>query len=145
NTVAIRRLAGYRAALGEHGIDPATVAVVDGFAYDRPAMAEVARELLRGPQRPTAVMAMSDEMAMGVIEAARSLGLRVPDDVSVTGFDDTVTASTSDPPLTTVHQPHADKGAAAVRLLLGGPEAPQREITFPVQLVIRSSTAPPPS
>src|SRR6188472_2035861 len=61
NTVATRRLAGYRAALREHGIDPATVAVVDGFAYDRPAMAEVARELLRGPQRPTAVMAMSDE------------------------------------------------------------------------------------
>jgi DNA-binding LacI/PurR family transcriptional regulator len=145
NTVTLRRLEGYRAALREHHIDPATVPVVDGFAYDRAAMAAVARELLSHPQRPTAVMAMSDEMAVGVIDAARELGLRVPEDLSVTGFDDTVTASTADPPLTTVHQPHADKGAAAVRLLLGGHDQPQREITFPVRLVVRSSTAPPPS
>ena len=83
---------------------------------------------------------MSDEMAVGVIAAARELGLRVPEDVSVVGFDDTVTAATSTPPLTTVRQPHADKGAAAVRMLLGGSGA-SKEITFPVELVVRASTA----
>lgn len=143
NTVTLRRLDGYRAALREHGIDPATVPVVDGVAYDRDAMASIARELLDRPDRPTAVLAMSDEMAAGVIAAARRLGLRVPDDVSVTGFDDTATAATSDPPLTTVHQPHAEKGAAAVRMLLANGRGP-REVSFPVELVVRASTAPPP-
>ena len=83
---------------------------------------------------------MSDEMAVGVIDAARALGLRVPDDLSVTGFDDTSTAASSDPPLTTVHQPHADKGAAAVRMLLANGAGPQ-EVSFPVALVVRASTA----
>ena len=117
--------------------------IVDGFAYDRAAMAAVARELLDRPDRPTAVLAMSDEMAVGVIDAARELGLRVPADLSVTGFDDTITAQTSEPPLTTVHQPHAEKGAAAVRMLLADGVGP-REVSFPVRLVVRGSTAPPP-
>ncbi len=143
NTVAERRLAGYRQAMTAHGLDPSSLDVVDGWAYDRGEMVGIARELLSRPDRPTAVLAMSDEMAVGVIVAARSLGLRVPDDVSVTGFDDTVTATTSDPPLTTVHQPHAEKGAAAVRMLLANGAGP-REITFPTSLVVRASTAPPP-
>ena len=62
-------------------------------------------------------------MAVAAIDAVHELGLRVPDDVSVVGFDDTVTARTSSPPLTTIRQPHADKGAAAVRMLLGGRRA----------------------
>ncbi len=143
NTVADRRLAGYRAACREHGIDPATLLVVDGVAYDRAAMAAIGRELLARPEPPTAVLCMSDEMAVGVIDAARALGLRVPEDVSVTGFDDTMTAATADPPLTTVRQPHADKGAAAVRMLLADGAGPQ-EIWFPVELVVRASTGPPP-
>jgi len=143
NTVARRRLDGYRAAMREHGIDPASVPVVGGFAYDRAATAELARRLLDRPDRPTAVLAMSDEMAVAVIAAARELGLRVPEDLSVTGFDDTATAQTSDPPLTTVRQPHAEKGAAAVRLLLANDDGP-RDISFPVELVVRGSTAPPP-
>ena len=79
-------------------------------------------------------------MAVGVIDAARSLGLQVPSDLSVTGSTTRPTATASDPPLTTVHQPHADKGAAAVRMLLG-PTGPQ-QVTFPVSLVVRASTAP---
>jgi DNA-binding LacI/PurR family transcriptional regulator len=142
NTVTLRRIAGYLSAVREHGLDPAAVPIVDGVAYDRAAMAAVAREVLAGPDRPTAVLAMSDEMAVGVIDAARELGLRVPEDLSVTGFDDTITAQTSDPPLTTVHQPHAEKGAAAVRMLLADGAGP-REVSFPVQLVVRGSTAPP--
>jgi DNA-binding LacI/PurR family transcriptional regulator len=141
NTVAERRLAGYRRAMASHGLDPSSLTVVDGWAYDRAEMAAIAHTLLDRPDRPTAVLAMSDEMAAAVIAAARSLGLRVPADLSVAGFDDTATATTSDPPLTTVHQPHAEKGAAAVRMLLEGGSG---EVTFPVSLVVRSSTAPPP-
>ena len=144
NTVTLRRHAGYRAAFREHGIHPDGVAVVDGFAYDRAAMTAVATELLRRPDRPTAVLCMSDEMAIGVIAAAHALGLRVPEDVSVTGFDDTTAAASADPPLTTVRQPHAAKGAAAVRMLLADGAGP-REIWFPVELVVRASTAPPPT
>lgn len=144
NTVAARRLAGYRRAMDRHGVDPATVTEVDGVAYDRVAMSAIARDLLDRPDRPTAVLAMSDEMAVAVIAAADDLGLRVPADVSVVGFDDTVTARSSTPELTTVHQPHAAKGAAAVRMLLGGDVGPQ-EVSFPVELVIRASTAAPPS
>jgi DNA-binding LacI/PurR family transcriptional regulator len=143
NSVAERRLAGYRAAAASHGVDPSSVTVVDGWAYDRDEMIAVATALLSRPDRPTAVLAMSDEMAVAVIAAARSLGLSVPSDLSVTGFDDTSTAASSDPPLTTVHQPHADKGAAAVRMLLADGAGPQ-QVTFPVSLVVRASTAPPP-
>src|SRR5207244_4155488 len=82
NTVAERRLAGYRQAMRAYGLDPSSLDVVDGWAYDRGEMVGIARELLSRPDRPTAVLAMSDEMAVGVIVAARSLGLRVPDDVS---------------------------------------------------------------
>ena len=67
----------------------------------------------------------------------------MPDDVSVAGFDDTSRPDVR-PPLTTVHQPHADKGAAAVRMLLAKGAGPQL-VTFPVSLVVRESTAPPPS
>ena len=83
NSVADRRLAGYRAAAAAHGVDPDSITVVDGLAYDRDEMSAVARALLSRPDRPTAVLAMSDEMAVGVIAAARSLGLRVPADLSV--------------------------------------------------------------
>ncbi len=101
--------------------------------------AVVARRILLRPDRPTAVLAMSDEMAVAVIDAAIGAGLRVPEDLSVVGFDDTVVAATAS--LTTVHQPHAEKGAAAVRMLLE-PNG-DREITFPVELVVRASTAAP--
>jgi DNA-binding LacI/PurR family transcriptional regulator len=144
NTVAARRLDGYQRAMRAHGVDPASAPVVEGFAYDHTEMTAIARRLLDRPDRPTGVLAMSDEMAACVVAAARGLGLRVPADVSVVGFDDTVTARSCDPPLTTVSQPHAAKGAAAVRMLLAGGDGP-REIAFPVELVVRSSTAPPPA
>ena len=68
--------------------------------------------------RPTGVLAMSDAMAIGVLRAARELGLRVPEDVSVVGFDDIDICQHTNPPLTTVHQPIRRKGESAVRLLL---------------------------
>ncbi len=142
NSGTMRRLAGYRQAVAEAGLDPAILRVVEGSAYDRAATIAIARDLLAADDRPTGVLAMSDEMAVAAIAAASDLGLRVPEDVSVVGFDDTVTAATSTPPLTTVRQPHAEKGAAAVRMLLGGSDA-SKEVTFPVELVVRASTARP--
>ena len=98
--------------------------------------------------RPTAVLAMSDAMAIGAMRAARDLGLRIPDDLSVVGFDDIDLAAHVDPPLTTVHQPIRQKGADAVRLLLA--EVEQREAHRPehlrleTRLIVRASTGPVP-
>jgi LacI family xylobiose transport system transcriptional regulator len=95
--------------------------------------------------RPTAVLAMSDAMAIGAMRAARELGLRVPADVSIVGFDDVDVAKYTDPPLTTVHQPIRRKGEEAVRLLLGGgrsrDDGPTAQERLDTRLVIRGSTA----
>ena len=99
--------------------------------------------------RPTAILAMSDAMAIGAISAARRHGLRVPDDLSVVGFDDIDLASHTDPPLTTVHQPIRQKGEEAVRLLRSVIERPdgtppdQRRLD--TRLLIRGSTGPVPN
>ncbi len=142
NVVVERRLAGYRSAVADAGHDPDDLTIVDGFPYDRSLTADVLLGLLGRPDRPTAVLAMSDEMAVATIDAARHLGLHVPTDLSVVGFDDTAAAQSSSPALTTVRQPHAAKGAAAVRMLLDEP-GQERHIEFPVELVVRASTAPP--
>ncbi|RKT53025.1 LacI family DNA-binding transcriptional regulator [Saccharothrix australiensis] len=104
-----------------------------------------ARALLALAPRPTALLCASDELAFGALRAARDLGLRVPADLSVVGFDDVPAAAHADPPLTTVRQPLAEKGRRAgelaLRLLDGGrPGEPTR---LAVRLVERDSTAPP--
>jgi len=96
--------------------------------------------------RPTAVLAMSDAMAIGAMHALRDLGLSVPGDVSVVGFDDIDLASHVDPPLTTVHQPIRQKGEEAVRLLLGvvgreGRSKPEHR-RLDTRLIVRGSSGP---
>ncbi len=106
-----------------------------------------ALELLSGSRRPTAVLAASDEMAVGVLGAALKLGLRVPEDLSVTGIDDHDVAEPLG--LTTIRQNIAAEGAAAARALLAllgilsRTEATDHEV--PVELVVRRSTGPPPT
>jgi DNA-binding LacI/PurR family transcriptional regulator len=91
---------------------------------------------------------MSDAMAIGAMRVAREQGLRIPDDLSVVGFDDIDLAAHVDPPLTTVHQPIRQKGADAVRLLIA--EVEQREAHRPehrrleTRLIVRGSTGPAP-
>lgn len=107
----------------------------------------LARELLdvEPHRRPTALVALSDVLALGCVDAARSLGLSVPGDVSVTGFDDIPDAAESEPPLTTVAQDHARKGMLAGRLLrelIAG--SPARDLEVPTRLVVRGSTGPAP-
>jgi DNA-binding LacI/PurR family transcriptional regulator len=95
------------------------------------------------------VLCFSDAYAVGTIEVARSLGLRVPEDLSVVGFDDSPLALSSRPQLTTVHQELAGKGPAAVRALMAvmGTERPAEpeHVMLPTSLVVRESTAPPPA
>ena len=138
------RQAGYVEALTEAGIAVDPELVVAGHFVQAEGYAAT-EKLLALPQRPTAIFAANDEMAIGAINAIHSHGLRVPDDISVVGFDDIATASYIHPPLTTIRQPLADMSACAVDELLaviGGQPAPARKITFPIQLVIRKSTGP---
>jgi len=109
--------------------------------YGRRFGEAAASELLARPDRPTAILAMSDELAAGVLDAARTLDIQVPTALSVVGFDDTTTASTAVPPLTTVHQDHAAKGRAAVAMLLDPTAGPHLQL--PVEIVVRGSAAPP--
>jgi len=136
------RRAGWRAALLAAGITPDEDLVVQGD-FELEAAREATVGLLRARPDVTAIFAASDEMAMGVVLAARSLGLRVPDDVSVIGVDGHELGELIG--LTTIAQPVQDQGTAAARLLLAmitGAPAPE-QVIFPTDLVVRTSTAPP--
>ncbi len=117
-------------------------AEAEGTAVGR----EAARALLGGPRPPTAVVAVNDVHALGVIAGVHDEGLRVPEDVSVAGVDDIALAAVVRPALTTVRQPLAAMAEAAVDLLvrrLEGEAGPPRSLLFPAELVVRQSTAPP--
>jgi DNA-binding LacI/PurR family transcriptional regulator len=140
------RLAGYHDALRAAGIavDPALVEAAPDWGLES-GYAATDRLLARG--RPiTAIFAHSDLMAIGAIRRLRSEGLRVPDDVSVLGFDDLPVAAYVDPPLTTVHQPMREVGALAADILLdrvGGIDRTTGPHLLPASLVVRQSTASP--
>jgi DNA-binding LacI/PurR family transcriptional regulator len=142
--VVERRLAGYRAALAAHGIEIPDERVVVGPASIEGGDACLLRAWEDG-LRPTAILAMSDVMAVGAMGAAKRLGLRVPSDISVVGFDDIDLASHVEPALTTVHQPIVRKGEEAGRLLLAllerGLDHDPVHLTLGTRLVVRSSTA----
>jgi DNA-binding LacI/PurR family transcriptional regulator len=136
------RLAGYRAAVEAAGVDWAGVPVMECAPYGREAGYRGAADLLDGPDRPTALLAASDELALGALRAAAERGIPVPEQLSVVGFDDAPTAAWSSPALTTISQPHRDKGRAAAEQLLAPPA--RTATVFPTELVVRGSTAPPP-
>jgi DNA-binding LacI/PurR family transcriptional regulator len=142
--VSLDRIAGYLEGLAEHGIVPDGVPVWEAPGSVRELGREGARWLLGREPRPTAVLCMSDELALGAIRAANELGLAVPAEVSIVGFDDTPAASWSDPPLTTVRQDLVAKGRQAgelaLRMLNGA--RPGKPVTIDVELQVRGSTAP---
>lgn len=109
----------------------------------RAAGEAAATALLESPEPPTALLCMSDELALGALTAIRARGLAAPRDVSVTGWDDTPEAARADPALTTISQSLRDQGAAVAELLLAGAGEPVRRLE-PWGLVVRGSTAPPP-
>jgi LacI family transcriptional regulator len=142
---SIDRLAGYRAALAEAGFadDPALMFTGD---FLRPAGLEAGRALLGLPEPPTAIFASNDEMAFGVIDAARERGLRIPDDLSVVGFDDIPQAAWVYPPLTTVRQPLEQMGRVATQMLLqliDKSTAPADRVELPTELIVRQSSQRP--
>ncbi len=134
---------GYRAALEAAGVPvPDEYQHTGDFRYQDGITGGAA--LLDLPARPTAVFAGSDETAAGVIEAARARGLRVPDDLSVVGFDDTEVARLSSPPLTTVRQPLREMGGVALRTALrlaAGEKLDSHHVELATELIVRGSTA----
>jgi DNA-binding LacI/PurR family transcriptional regulator len=146
--VTRERLAGYRAAAHAATPQPAALDVYEIAVNSRDEGRRAALALLRATPRPTAVLAMSDELAIGALAAARELNLRVPDDVSVLGWDDSPSARASDPALTTVRQSLQDQGRTCARLLIN---ATRGDIAgddlvhlAPWQLITRDSTGSPP-
>ncbi len=140
------RVDGYRAALETAGlpVDPDLIRPGD---FHHETGYRQGLELLRRPDRPTAVFAGNDLQALGLYEAARELGLRIPEDLSVVGFDDLPIARWVGPPLTTVRQPLTEMAEAAAKLVLdlareeGTPAATRVELA--TSLVVRSSTGAP--
>ncbi|MGI5502191.1 LacI family DNA-binding transcriptional regulator [Lentzea sp. CA-135723] len=138
------RLGGYLDTLEKAGVEPDNVPVWEARGSDRELGRLGARWLLTRTPRPSALLCASDQLAFGALQAARDLTLTVPGDLSVVGFDDVPEAAYSDPPLTTVRQPLADKGRRAGELalkLLAGARPP-RPTRLDVSLVERASTAP---
>ncbi|MET9861157.1 LacI family DNA-binding transcriptional regulator [Streptomyces smyrnaeus] len=146
-TTTRHRLEGHRAALAAHGgvtADRAEQLTVHGGGYDRSCGYQGARELLRRAPETTAVLAANDTVALGVCAALREMGLRVPQDVSVAGYDDLPFSVDTSPALTTVRLPLQEAGARAGQLALGTLAPPPGGMaTVRHELRLRASTAPP--
>ncbi|NQE62770.1 LacI family DNA-binding transcriptional regulator [Caulobacter sp. RHG1] len=143
------RREGYLAAMRDRGLPVANGWVRQGdFTFQ--SGVEQTKAMLAMPERPTAIFASNDDMALGCMAAIAEAGLMTPGDISVAGFDDSSSARFSRPQLTTVRQPVAEMSSLAARLLIGkakgGDEAPAwpAEELLPFTLIHRASTAPPP-
>jgi len=139
------RLDGYRAGLEAAGIPIEDELIKEGDFYHESGFS-AGNALLSLPDPPTAIFASSDQMAFGVYEAVRQRGMRVPDDVSVVGFDDLSEARWLSPPLTTVRQPLAEMGVLAARTVLrlaSGDELESPRVELATALMVRESTCPP--
>jgi LacI family transcriptional regulator len=135
---------GYQQAMHRHGLDEAVA--IAGTSYSEEGGYQAGRELLSRPDRPTAIFAGADFAALGVLRAASELGLRIPDDLSLAGYDNTTLAASAPINLTSVDQAAHDLGATAARLLGERMDGRSRSVltsTAP-RLIIRSTTGPPP-
>jgi len=138
------RLRGFHAALGAAGILAAPELVVEGTFEIEPGL-KAARRLLDLHEPPTAIFAFNDNLAIGVLQAARERGVRVPEELSVVGFDDVEAAEIVTPALTTVRQPLAEMGRMAVSLLerlIEGQRIEALHVELRTQLVVRQSSGP---
>jgi LacI family transcriptional regulator len=141
------RMHGYRAAMDAAGITVPPEYVRHGDFRHEDGLVE-GGALLDLPEPPTAVFAGSDETAVGVLEAARARGLRIPGELSVVGFDDTELARLASPALTTVRQPLQEMGKVALRTamrLAADEEVESHHVELATELVVRQSTAPAPT
>jgi LacI family transcriptional regulator len=136
---------GYRQALEAAGVafDPELVRV---GGYHPDTARDAARELLQLDRPPTAIFATNDASAIETVSVARSLGLEVPDDLSVVGFDNVPESALCEPPLTTIDQSVQPMGYEAVEMLLrliDDPHSPSKQVVLPTRLVERASCGPP--
>jgi len=138
------RLAGYRLALERANIPFLQELTAEGDVHPEGGLRATQR-LLSLPDRPTAIFCYNDMTAMGALNAAWQIGLRIPEDISIIGFDDLAIASYTIPPLTTVRQPKHDMGRMATEILLNLLAGSTSETSRSVQgeLIVRESTAPP--
>jgi LacI family transcriptional regulator len=146
-STGLQRLAGFRAAMDAHGLPVRDALVRVARAFTEPEGARACDELLDAGEPFTAIVAANDLVALGCYDVFARRGIACPRDVSVVGFNDMPFADRFSPPLTTIHIPHYDVGAAAADLLLerlrdGG--GPARQVVLPTTLVRRGSTARPP-
>lgn len=140
------RLHGYFAAMMAHHIGVDRNYLTDG-RFDTDTGVQAMTDMLDLDVPPTAIFAGNDAIALGALQVARSRGIRVPDDVSIVGFDGTHIAEQAVPPLTSVAQPLQDMGRAALRTILrlaDGDSLDSYHVELATNLVIRESTAPPP-
>ena len=138
------RLNGYLAALRDNDVPVRQDLIVDGDFLQETGFEQSLR-LLDLKQKPTAIFAANDLMALGALDAIRERGLHIPQDISVIGFDDIPQASTTHPKLTTVQQPLEQMGRVGVQMLLEQlehPERPPRRVTLATHLVVRDSCQP---
>ncbi|MFC7308215.1 LacI family DNA-binding transcriptional regulator [Streptomyces monticola] len=138
------RMHGFRAAM-EAASAPVPAAYVRSGEFTYQAGLHGGAALLDLEEPPTAVFTGNDEIALGLIETARTRGLRIPEDLSVVGFDDTLLARMASPPLTTVRQPIREMGSVALRTALrlaNGEKVESYHIELATELVTRESTAP---
>jgi LacI family transcriptional regulator len=136
-----KRLDGYVEALKSHGIPVDARYIVQGDFHPESGF-EAGKKILSLSERPTAIFACNDLMAMGVNKAAASMGLRVPDDLALVGYDDIELASYTNPPLSTIQQPKVEMGLTALQIILdriSNRESGRQKIQLPVSLVVRSS------
>jgi LacI family transcriptional regulator len=139
------RLDGYTSALGRWDIVRDQALIREGDSLTTGGI-RYGGELLDLPDRPTAIISGSDEQAYGIYLAARERGLRIPEDLSVVGFDDVDLCRWVSPQLTTIHQPLVGMAAEATRLVLAlsrGEDIPNRRVQLASELVVRESTRPP--
>jgi len=147
---AAARLEGYQGAMRDAGIAPSRELIVTGDDWGLPTGQVAARRLLDRGSRFTAIFAQSDLLALGAITELRARGIRVPDDVSVIGYDDIPVAGYVDPPLTTIQQPMREVGSAAAAIVIDGivqqrageDRVPVRQL-LQAPLVVRGTVAPP--
>ena len=146
NPHAIDRLEGYKEALADAGLPFEKDLVAEGD-FTMWSGLNAAFQFCNMKVRPTAVFSMNDEMAIGAMQTLKNQGIRIPEDMSVTGFDDIAYAKYSDPSLTTISQPAEEMGKMAMDMLLKvieGEPLSQRECVLPTEFIIRKSTGPAP-
>lgn len=145
SSVVQERVDAFRAALARFGADTDPALIFEG-GYGLEGGARAAAHFLPMPDRPTAILASNDMCALGLIGEAEAVGLSVPGDLSIVGYDDIALAGLSRLNLTTIHLPKREMGAAATKLLMKRIRRkrpmPQQTMIFPTRLVIRGTTGP---